>query len=291
MNRQTSVGQAPVALMCETLKVRRSTFYAATQAAKSQPPSPSARPMRPSCVSAAVLREAIERIVKEQPAWGHRKVWATLRREKLRVGRRRVYETMKAMGLTFEPHARRPEVPRGRVTVPEPNRRWATDLTTVWTRQDGLVAVVLTVDCGCRSVLDVRAMKSQGAPAVLGTVRSALIDIFTTPSSVPDGLELRTDHGPQYTGADAAFMAQQWGLQHTFAPVGRPTGNAVAERTIQTMKLECVWQRDWDSLDELHAALQAWRKEFNEERPHQALKWSTPSEWRAAKLGPARAAA
>jgi hypothetical protein len=31
----------------------------------------------------------------------------------------------------------------------------------------------------------------------------------------------------------------------TFAPVGRPTGNAVAERTIRTMKEECVWLADW----------------------------------------------
>ena len=167
----------------------------------------------------------------------------------------------------------------------------ATDLTTVWTRDEGLVAIVLTVDCGCRSVLDVRAMKSQSAPAVLGTVRSALIDIFSTPKNVPNDLELRTDHGPQYTGADAAVMAKQWGLQHTFAPVGRPTGNAVAERTIQTMKLECIWQKDWESLVELHAALQAWRNEFNDERPHQSLGWKTPTEWRAEKLGPVRVAA
>lgn len=289
MNRQTSVGDAPVTLLCETFQVRRSTFYAATQAAKPNVPSP--RAPRPSCVSPHVLREAIEGIIQKQPAWGHRKVWATLRRQKVLVGRRRVYETMKAMGVTFEPSARRPEVPRGQVTVAEPNRRWATDLTTVWTRENGLVAIVLTVDCGCRSVLDVRAAKSQSAPAVLGTVRSALIDTFSTPASVPDGLELRTDHGPQYTGADADVMAKQWGLQHTFAPVGRPTGNAVAERTIQTMKLECIWQKDWESLAELHVALQAWRSEFNDERPHQALGWKTPTEWRAEKLGPVRVAA
>ena len=206
MNRQTSVGDAPVTLLCETFQVRRSTFYAATQPAKPSVPSP--RAARPSCVSPHVLREGIEGIIKKQPAWGHRKVWATLRRQKVLVGRRRVYETMKAMGVTFEPSARRPEVPRGQVTVPEPNRRWATDLTTVWTRDEGLVAIVLTVDCDCRSVLDVRAMKSQSAPAVLGTVRSALIDIFSTPKNVPNDLELRTDHGPQYTGADAAVSAR-----------------------------------------------------------------------------------
>ena len=66
----------------------------------------------------------------------------------------------------------------------------------------------------------------------------------------------------------------------TFAPVGRPTGNSVTERVIRTMKEECIWLRDWNSIAELQAALDAWRIEYNERRPHQSLKWSTPSEVR-----------
>ena len=51
--------------------------------------------------------------------------------------------------------------------VPESNRRWATDLTTVWTRRDGLVAVVLVIDCGERMVLDYEVTTSQESPTVL----------------------------------------------------------------------------------------------------------------------------
>lgn len=170
--------------------------------------------------------------------------------------------------------------------MPEPNRRFATDLTTVWTRVDGLVAVVLTVDCGCRSVLDVSVTKSQESGPVLDSVARALEAAFGTPDGVPDGLELRSDHGPQYTGHDAARLAERWGLTQTFAPVGRPTGNAVAERTIQTMKVECLWLSDFDDVASVQAALDAWRTSFNEERPHQALGWRTPSEVREAKLRP-----
>ena len=45
---------------------------------------------------------------------------------------------------------RREEADRGHVTVADSNRRWATDLTTVWTRQDGVVALVPVIDCGDR---------------------------------------------------------------------------------------------------------------------------------------------
>jgi putative transposase len=65
---------------------------------------------------------------------------------------------------------------------------------------------------------------------------------------------------------------------------GRPTGNAVAERFVFTMKSELVWTRDWDSAEELRDALARWLEVYHYERPHQALGWKTPSEKRAENL-------
>ncbi len=66
--------------------------------------------------------------------------------------------------------------------------------------------------------------------------------------------------------------------------MGRPTGNAIAERITQTMKLECIWLRDWESAAELQAALEAWRYKYNHHRPHQALGWLTPNQKRTRNL-------
>jgi transposase InsO family protein len=158
----------------------------------------------------------------------------------------------------------------------------ATDLTTAVTRRDGLVAVVVTVDCGCRSMLDATATKSQESGPVLGSVERAFVDAFGTPEGVPPGLELRSDHGPPNTGKDAEALAQRWAYEHTFAPVGRPTGNAVAERTIQTMKVECLWLEEFDDVAAVQSALDRWRWAFHEEGPHQELNWRPPSEVRSA---------
>jgi transposase InsO family protein len=57
--------------------------------------------------------------------------------------------------------------------------------------------------------------------------------------------------------------------------VGRPTGNAVVERLILTLKTELIWTQDWSSLEELQAALDAWFHVYNTQRPHQALDWLT----------------
>lgn len=232
------------------------------------------------------LRLAIHVIVKKHSAWGVRKVWATLRRQGLRAGFKRVWAIMKADGLTMEPVAERESPGRyGHVSVPESNRRWATDLTTVWTRDDGTVAVVPVIDCGDRVALACKATKSQEAEAVLAATERSLADEFGSPDRVPAALELRSDHGPQFTGADCEQLCSTWGIDHTLAPVGRPTGNAVAERFILTLKIELIWTQDWTSLAELQAAIDDWLITYNDRRPHQALAWMTPNEKRASNLG------
>lgn len=291
MSRQTSRGNAAVTLVCEAFHVSRAAYYAARRPPTTAPPPTKPRTERGTPVS--TLLPAIEGIVAEHPAWGVRKVWATLKRRGMRVGRRRVWALMRAHGHVLSGgQPREPSPRRGHVVVPEPNRRFATDFTTVWTAEDGLLAVAITVDCGCRSVLDVTVSKAQDAPAMLASVDNALVQAFGRPENVPEGVELRSDHGSVYTGADAKVFADRWRVEQTFAPVGRPTGNAVAERTIRTMKEECIWLADWRNRAELDQALQGWRVEFNEVRPHQSLNWRTPAEYRAMKLGlPIRAAA
>ena len=92
------------------------------------------------------------------------------------------------------------------------------------------MAIVPVIDCGCRSVLALVVTKPQDAPAVLAAVCEALEGEFETPVTVPHGLKLRSDNGPHYTGADCEGLCHLWHLDHTFSPVGRPPGNAVAER-------------------------------------------------------------
>jgi hypothetical protein len=125
-----------------------------------------------------------------------RKVWATLRREGLRVSRTRVWALMHAHGLVLvreaEPGG---PPPRGHGVVPDPNRRWATDLTTVWTRREGWGAVVPTIDCGCRSVLALEVTTDQSAPAVLRALDALLVEQFGTAAAVPAGLQLKIAPG------------------------------------------------------------------------------------------------
>lgn len=287
MSRQTVAGIASVALVCRRFDISRQAYYAALKPPARRSADVIRLPTRPRYSSAEAVLAAIRAVLagEDAAAWGVRKVWARLRQQGMRVGKKRVYALMKAHGLVLARDREPGETTRGHVVVPEPNRRLATDLTTTWTRKDGTVAIVPTIDCGCRSLLGMTVTKDQHGPAVLASVRQALVAALGKPANVPDGLELRTDHGPQYTGQDCRDLAAEWNLEHTFAPVGRPTGNAVVERVIRTLKEEVIWLRDWDSADEVRAAVDAWVIRYNEQRPHQALDYATPAEYRAKKLG------
>src|SRR5690606_38416354 len=60
-------------------------------------------PQRPSHTSAEVVLLRIREVLARETAtaWGVRKVWATLRREGLKVSRRRVHAIMRAYGLVL----------------------------------------------------------------------------------------------------------------------------------------------------------------------------------------------
>lgn len=283
MSLRTSAGIAQVRHLSEAFDLSRAALYKAASATESVPRRPR-KPARTSISNHRLLAE-IEAITNEHRALGHRKVWAMLRRCKIFVARRRVWQLMHDAKLTFEPSARRYEPQRGTVAVAEPNRRWSTDMTTVWTRREGWIAVTPVIDNGCRSLFEIGVSKGQDAPAILAPVERALQRAFGHSHAIPDALELRNDHGSVYTGSDCEKLCKRWRLTQTFSPVGRPTGNAVAERVIQTMKIEVLWLQDWEDGDEVRAALDRWRVFYNTERPHESLNWQTPAERRVERLG------
>lgn len=65
-------------------------------------------------------------------------------------------------------------------------------------------------------------------------------------------------------------LCGDWRLEQSFTPVATPTGNAITERVILTMKTELIWARDWESAQELREALETWRLIYNHRRPHES---------------------
>ena len=100
---------------------------------------------------------------------------------------------------------------------------------------------------------------------------------------------LRHDWGSQYRAR--AFQAEiKWlGIRSTPAYVGEPECNGVAERFIRTLKEECVYLHDFETLEEAREVIGAFIERYNNGWLLQRHGYLTPARARE-KLGRKRAA-
>ena len=66
--------------------------------------------------------------------------------------------------------------------------------------------------------------------------------------------------------------------------IGSPEHNGIKERFFGALKDEEVWPKQYDTRAEAIEAIAAWIAFYRSERPHQALAYLTPAEFRAAAL-------
>jgi putative transposase len=74
-----------------------------------------------------------------------------------------------------------------------------------------------------------------------------------------------------------------------FSRPGKPTDNAFVESFNGCLRDECLNTHWFLSLPDARAKIEAWRRDYNESRPHTALGWLTPVEYAAsAGVNPGR---
>jgi len=101
--------------------------------------------------------------------------------------------------------------------------------------------------------------------------------------------QLRREHGPPRAlfcdkGSElAARVVDFWAYQHEvrldFSRPGKPTDNGHIEAFNGSLRRECLNAHWFRKLDEARHPIEAWRREYNEIRPHQALNDLTPRQY------------
>ena len=94
------------------------------------------------------LRDEVQKIALEWPAYGYRRITAELRRNGFEINHKRVLRLMRENAL-LSPH-RRPQgkssLHDGTITTSRPNEMWGTDGVRIETVDDGWVWVFSAVD-------------------------------------------------------------------------------------------------------------------------------------------------
>ena len=98
-----------------------------------------------------------------------------------------------------------------------------------------------------------------------------------------DGLPkmLFVDNGPEFTSKALDAWAHGHGVKLAFSRPGMPTDNPFIEAFTARVREACLKQYWFSSLEEARTTIEAWRVEYNTERPHTALHNQAPAVYKA----------
>ena len=267
--------KASLRRICSLLGVSRSTI-AEKPAVERKPP-----------VLDELLVERIRRVITENPTWGYRHVWATLKfGQGLTVNAKAVYRVFRLNGWFVHQRAVKPKprVRGSRSRASRSNERWAMDLTHVDCGADGWAHLAAVIDCHDREIVGFEFARRGRAKEAERAVEDACIRRFGTLR--PDGETplLRSDNGLVFQARRFRAACRDYRLQQEFITPYTPEQNGMIERFFRTLKYECVWQKNFASFAEARREIARWIRWYNAERPHSALGSKSPIEYRAQQV-------
>ncbi len=223
--------------------------------------------------------EQLRRIAFAHPTFGHRRVWAMLRRAGLRVNRKRVHRLMAAEGLLRPAHFPRPRLPpTGRLSAERPNERWYTDLTEVDTTDFGPCPLMAILDACTREVVHWEFFPTCGAAEALTVVEGAVAKRFPRLLQ-SNGTVLVTDQGSQFIAQRYREGTKLLGLDLRWTRKKRPEDNGLQESFHGHLKQDYLWLREPESFLVTRRRLAESIEDYNTERPHSSLGYLTPREF------------
>ena len=270
--------------VCRVLGVARSTFYAHRK--RSVGGTPPARRGPKTDYTDAELTDHIRRVLEGSPftGEGHRKAWARLRFQGVRTSKRRVLRLMREANLLAPVRAKRvlgPRVHDGTIVTTRPDVMWGADLTATITVEDGQVAVFAAIDHCTAECIGIHAAKSATRFEALDPIRQGVRQRRGSyDQGVARGLQLRHDHGSQYTSDAFQEELRFLGIESSPAFVRQPEGNGCIERFFRTLKEQLLWVRTFRNVEELRKALHEWVRLYNEEWLIERHGFKSPAQMR-----------
>ena len=222
------------------------------------------------------LRMRIREIAQARVRYGYRKILVLLNREGWKVGKTLVQRLYQEEGLVLKqrPKRRRRAAERRpeRVRTMEVNQAWSVDFVADQLRDGRRFRALTIVDVFTRESLAIQvgqSLKGTDVVEVLNRLRIA----GRWPKI------LFCDNGAEFTSQIMDLWAYQNGVKIDFSRPGKPTDNAFVESFNGTLRAECLDTHWFETLAEAQESIEAWRKEYNETRPHRALGERTPNEF------------
>jgi len=224
----------------------------------------------------APLRMRIKDIAAVRVRYGYKRIHILLKREGWQINHKRVHRLYRLEGLNLRAKGKRKRMR----SLKRPERLTATRSTESWSMD--FVADALFNGRRFRALTLVDNF-SRECPAILvgqnlhGDEVVDVLDSLKLIRGLPETLCVYT--GSEFVSKVLDKWAYEHGVKLSFSRPGKPVDNAFIESFNGSFRDECLNVNWFLSIDDAKKKIEAWRRDYNEFRPHSSLEDMTPNEF------------
>ena len=246
------------------------------------PPKVSRSALNYGSTKAIEDRPVLERMVMlsaQYPRYGYRRIRIFLGRDGHPMSPGRAHRLWRRAELQVPRRRTRKRIATGRPRPHAPtgaNQMWSYDFVFDWCANGQQQKCLTVTDEWTREGLAIE---------VDGRIRSGrVIEVLSRLVSERGApLYLRSDNGPEFVSRALLKWIVEQGIETALIDPGKPWQNGALESFNGKLRDECLGMEWFLSRAQAKVVIEAWRRHFNEVRPHSSLGYLTPAEF-AAKL-------
>lgn len=221
------------------------------------------------------LRVRIRELAELRPRWGYRRLFVLLKREGCMRNRKLVQRLYREEGLAVRKRRRKKIASVARIPLGTPasaNDLWSMDFVRDTLSSGRVIRGFTLVDDCTRECPAIEVDHSLPGDRV-----TSALDRVAAERGYPRAIVC--DNGPEFSGQAVDFWAYKHGVSLSFIEPGKPVQNAYIESFNGKFRDECLNENYFTSLLDARTTIEAWRRDYNETRPHQSLGDLTPAEF------------
>jgi putative transposase len=223
----------------------------------------------------AQIRARLRELAEQRRRSGSPMLHKLLRREGFLINHKRTERLYREEGLSLRKKKRKKSSSHLRVVMDRPekvNQHWSMDFVSDSLYNGRRFRVLTVVDNFSREcpVLEVDH-------SLTGKRVTRVLDRIALTRKLPEVITV--DNGPEFISKALDLWAYENGVKLRFIQPGKPVQNAYIESFNGKFRNECLNDNVFVSLDSARTIIEAWRQDYNSERPHSSLNNLTPLEF------------
>ena len=235
--------------------------------------SASAYRYQPATDRNEALKNKIIALAQRHRRYGAGMIYLKLRQAGEVVNHKRVDRLYAQAGLQVRKRKRKKIPLSDRHPLQRPmaaNQVWSMDFVFDRTAEGRTIKNLTVVDDATHEAVAIVAERAMG-----GNQLTRILDQLATTRGLPKAI--RTDNGKEFCGRAMLNWAHARGVQLFLIEPGKPNQNAYIESFNGRFRDECLNEHWFTSLAHARVIVEAWRREYNEERPKKSLGGLTPA--------------